>query len=187
MSEFQIEVKPNKPVRLLTAGKYLDRNILITMPLTIITPAIGFNQGKLYAPATNVAYELVSCSDYDITFRYKGGSGCEELFFPITGLSKGATYTISFEETYNGGFIGDAYMYGCGIVQKSAYDSTNFPTGVAKPTWVQWSTSSLGTQKGTISFTAQSDTVYWGWALSNVKDSVLHTITIKVHVYATQP
>lgn len=175
---------PGKPLKLLTAGKYCDRNILVTVPLTIITPAIGFNQGKLYAPATNASYSMVSCTDYEITFQYRGGSGCEELYFPITGLSKGATYTISFEETYNGGYIGDAYIYGCGIVQKSVYDSTQYPTGVAKPSFVQWSTASTGTQRGTISFTAQADTVYWGWALSRIQDSVLHTMHIKVNVYA---
>lgn len=184
MSDIQIKISPNKPIRLLTAGKYCDRNIVVTMPFTIITPAVGFNQGKLYAPATSASYEMVSCSDYDITFKYRGGSGCEELYFPITGLSKGATYTLSFEETYNGGFIGDAYVYGCGIVQKATYDTTKFPTGAAKPSWVQWSTATAGTQKGTISFTAEADTVYWGWALSRVQDSVFHTMSIKVDVYA---
>lgn len=34
MSEFQIEVNPGKSVRLLTGGKYCDRNILVTAPNT---------------------------------------------------------------------------------------------------------------------------------------------------------
>lgn len=184
MSDFEIRVMPGKPVTLLTAGKYCDRNIIVSVPLTIITPKIGFNQGKLYAPATSASFTPVSYTDYDITFQYRGGSGCEELMFPITGLSKGATYTLSFEETYNGSYIGSEYVYGCGILQKSTHDSINFPSGAAKPSWVQWSTDSTGTQKGKISFTAQDSTVYWGWALSRIKDGVIHTMSIKVDVYA---
>ena len=184
MSDIQIEVMPGKPVRLLTAGKYCDRDIVVTVPITIITPKIGFDKGRLYAPATSAVYTPVSYSDYDITFQYKGGSGCEELLFPITGLSKGTTYTLSFEETYNGGYIGDNYVYGCGIIQKATYDVTTYPTNVSKPTWVQWSTGATGTQKGQITFTAQDSTVYWGWALSRIQDGVLQTFKIKVDVYA---
>lgn len=77
MSDFEIEVMPEKPVRLLTAGKYCNSNILVTVPLTIITPKIGFDKGKMYAPAANASYSLVSCTDYDVVFQYRGGSGCE--------------------------------------------------------------------------------------------------------------
>lgn len=185
MSDIEIKVMPNKPVRLMTAGKYCDRNILITVPLTIITPQIGFGQGKMYAPATTVQYTPVEYSDYEITFQYKGASGCEELIYPITGLSKGASYTLSFDMTYNGGFIGDAYAYGCGIIQKATHDATNYPTGASKPAFIQWNGSATkGTQHGSLTFTAQDDTVYWGWSLARIQDSVLHTFELKVNVYA---
>lgn len=152
--------------------------------LKFITPAIGFGKAEFYAPAANAWFKPISYSDYNIVFNYYGGSGCEELLFPITGLSAGAKYTLTFDETYNGGFIQDTYAYGCGIIQKSTYDSTSYPTGAAKPTWVTWHAPSAGTCTGTLTFTANNSTVYWGWALSKLKDSVTHTITINVHVYA---
>ena len=157
----------------------------ITGTLKIITPKIGFGQGEMYAPATNVQYTPVSYSDYDITFQYRGGSGCEELLYPIKGLSAGAQYTISFDMTYNGSFIGDAYAYGCGIIQKATYDKTTYPTNASKPSFVQWNgTPTTGTQHGSLTFTAQADTVYWGWSLARIQDSVLHTFVLSVDVYA---
>lgn len=150
---------------------------------TIAPYKVEFNNGKLYAPATSASYSPTSISENGITFNYRGGSGVEELIFPITGLFAGRTYTLVFDETYNGGYIGDAYYYGCGIVQKSVYDNTKYPTSLAKPSYVVWSTASTGKQSGAITFTAQADTVYWIWSLGRIQDSVNHTITMNAHVY----
>jgi hypothetical protein len=138
---------------------------------------VGFDRGTLYASATSVLYEAKSVSDNSVTFEYCGGSGVEELIFPITGLYAGRTYTIVFDETYNGTYIQDTYRYGCGVIQKSVYNATTFPTNQAKPSWVTWHTGLTGTQKGSITFTAESDTAYWIWSLGRLSDGKNVTIT----------
>jgi hypothetical protein len=150
----------------------------------IIAPhKIQFGQGRLYASATSASYSATSYSDNSIVFQYRGGSGVEELVWPITGLAAGRTYTIWFDETYNGTFIQDTYRYGCGIIQKAAYNSMSFPTNLAAPNWISWHTGSKGTQSGSITFKADSDTVYWVWSLGRLSDGVLTTITINARVY----
>lgn len=155
----------------------------VNQTLKVIAPySIGFNQGKLFAPATSASYNVTSVSDNSITFTYRGGSGVEEIIFPITGLFAGRMYTLVFDETYNGGFIGDNYRYGCGVIQKSTYDSTKYPTSLSQPSYIQWHTGSTGKQSGAITFTAQADTVYWIWNLGRIQDSVNHTITMNAHI-----
>jgi hypothetical protein len=152
--------------------------------LKIVAPgSIGFGNGKLYAPATSASYSATKVTDDSVTFQYRGGSGVEELLFPITGLTVGRTYTIKFDETYNGGFIQDTYRYGCGIIQKSVYDSTTFPTNAAKPAWVAWHTGSTGKQSGEITFKAESNTVYWAWSLGRLSDGVFTTIVFSAYLY----
>lgn len=152
--------------------------------LKIVAPgSIGFGNGKLYAPATSASYSATKVTDDSVTFQYRGGSGVEELLFPITGLTVGRTYTIKFDETYNGGYIQDTYRYGCGIIQKSVYDSTTFPTNAAKPTWIAWHTGSTGKQSGEITFKAESNTVYWAWSLGRLSDGVFTTIVFNAYLY----
>lgn len=152
--------------------------------LKIVAPgSIGFGNGKLYASTTSASYSATKVTDDSVTFQYRGGSGVEELLFPITGLTVGRTYTIKFDETYNGGFIQDAYRYGCGIIQKSVYDSTTFPTNAAKPTWISWHTGSTGKQSGEITFKAESNTVYWAWSLGRLSDGVFTTIVFNAYLY----
>lgn len=156
----------------------------IAETLKIVAPQkIGFDKGKLYAPATNAYYSATSVSDNSITFQYRGGSGVEEIIYQITGLVAGRAYNIAFDETYNGGFIGDNYRYGCGIMQKSTYDATTFPNSAAAPSYIQWYTGSKGTQSGVINFTAASDTVYWVWNLGRLSDGVTVTISMNARVY----
>lgn len=188
MSEvFEFSMEPGqKSLKLLTAHKYLEKDIVINFPFTIITPKIGFDKGEFYTPNNvNGNFNIISSSDYNITFSFQGVSGCEELLFPINNLSPGATYTISFSETYNGDFINsEAYTLGCGIIQESTYKETVWPTGKGKPSYIQWSANGVkGTLSGTITFTAQTDTVYWAWALSDIKDSVVSTVSANVSLY----
>lgn len=180
-----IDLQPGqKSLKLLTAGKYCDSNIIINFPYTIITPKIGFAQAQMYAPNNLETYfTIVSSSDYSITFTFKGVSGCEELLFPINNLSPGGTYTISFSETYNGDFIADQYAFGCGIIQQAEYEAAKWPSGKGTPDWVQWDATIPGTQSGSLTFTANTDTVYWAWALSDIQDTVLSTISINVNIY----
>ena len=113
----------------------------------------------------------------------EGGGGVEELYFPITGLYAGRTYTIVFDETYNGTFIQDTYRYGCGIIQKSAYDSMTKPSTQAAPSWIAWHTGSTGKQSGSITFTANANTVYWAWSMGRLSDGKEVTITMNARVF----
>ena len=176
-------VIPTKVSQLENDSKYITETQIAQLLKAYFPYSIRFDQGKLFAPATSASYSATSVSENSVTFQYRGGSGVEELAFPITGLFTGRTYTISFDETYNGGFIQDTYRYGCGIIQKSVYDSTNFPTQNAKPAYIAWHTGSTGTQKGSFSFTAESDTVYWVWSLGRLSDGVNVTITFNARVF----
>lgn len=152
--------------------------------LKIIAPSkVDFNDGRFFAPAANVLYKPTTVSDTGITFQYKGGGGVEELYFPIVGLYPGRTYTIVFDETYNGGFIQDTYRYGCGVIQKAEYDSLTKPTTQAKPSWVAWHTGSTGKQSGAITFAANADVVYWGWSLGRLSDGKEVTINMNARVF----
>ena len=152
--------------------------------MKVIAPSkVNFNDGRFFAPATNVLYKPTTASDTGITFQYKGGGGVEELYFPITGLYPGRTYTIVFDETYNGTFIQDTYRYGCGIIQKSTYDSMTKPTTQAAPSWIAWHTGSTGKQSGSITFTANANTVYWAWSLGRLSDGKEVTISMNARVF----
>ena len=155
----------------------------VAATLKVIAPySIEFNKGKLYAPAS-ASYSPTSVSENGIVFQYKGASGVEELVYPITGLSAGRTYTLDFDVTYNGNYISASYRFGCGIMQKATHDSTTFPTSAAIPSYVTWHTDKTGTQSGKITFTAQSDIVYWVWTLGRLSDGVNVTISMNGRVY----
>lgn len=158
---------------------------LVTGVLEIVSPKIHLDQGVMYAPATSAYYRVQTVSDYNVNFNYFGGSGCEQIAYPITGLVPGCTYTIDFEETYNGEFIGETYWYGCGIMQESEYNSTQFPVNEGKPSFVKWNTRSTGTQSGTLTFTANTTKAYWVWSMACIKDSTVHNITFSVKAQAT--
>lgn len=146
------------------------------------TYSIRFDQGTLHAPLETASYRATKVTNNSVTFDYYGDRGVEELVFPITGLNPLSKYTLSFAETYDGGFIEATYRYGCGIMQKSTYDTTVFPTDELIPSYVTWHTDSPGIQEGSITFMAESDTVYWVWALGRLPDRKNITITISAEI-----
>lgn len=166
-----------------TDVQYIVTSAVSNVLKNVAPQIIQFENGKLYAPATTAKYSPTSITDDGIVFNYRGGSGVEEIIYPITGLFVGRTYTIAFDETYNGGFIGDNYRYGCGIIQKDTYESMTFPSAVAQPSYIQWHTGVAGKQNGTINFTPTSDTVYWVWNLGRLSDGVDVSIAINGRVY----
>lgn len=147
-----------------------------------VVPKINLDKGVMYAPSASAYYRPQSITQKTINFKYFGGSGCEQILFPITGLVPGYTYKLTFEETYNGNFIGDAYQYGCGIMQESAYKSTTFPINGGKLSWVTWTIASTGTYGSTLTFKAESNTVYWLWNMSRCNDNTEHNITFKADI-----
>lgn len=152
--------------------------------LKIVTPKVHLDQGVMYAPATSAYYKVQTASNYSVNFNYYGGSGCEQIVYPITGLVVGRSYTIEFEETYNGGFIGDSYYYGCGIMQESEYNATEFPINAGKPSFVTWYTGNTGTQSGSITFVANTTKAYWVWSMARCQDGTIHNITFRVKTKA---
>lgn len=175
-------VKPEKLAAGITAHDAAGNKI--TGILEIVSPKVHLDQGTMYAPATSAYYRVQTVSDTSVNFNYYGGSGCEQIVYPITGLAPGCTYTISFSETYNGGFIGESYLYGCGIMQESEYNATSFPVNAGKPSFVTWNTRSTGTQSGSHTFTAQTTKAYWVWSMACCADSVVHNITFNVKAQA---
>lgn len=156
----------------------------IAKQMKLIAPyTIEFGNGKLYAQHTSAAYSATSVYENGVVFTYRGASGVEEIIFPISGLSAGRTYTIAFDVTYNGGYIGDAYRFGCGVVNSATYNSTAYPTGKAIPTYLSWHTDKTGKQNGSFSFTADSDKAYWVWTLGRLNDGVNVSITLNGRVY----
>lgn len=158
---------------------------LVTGVLEIVSPKVQLNQGVMYAPATSAYYRVKTVTDQSVNFDYYGGSGCEQIVYPITGLAPGCTYTLEFEETYNGSFIGDSYYYGCGIMQEAEYNATTFPVNAGKPSFITWYTASQGTQKGSHTFTANTTKAYWVWSMARCNDGTNHNITFKVKAQAS--
>ena len=156
----------------------------ITGILEVVSPKVHLDQGVMYAPATNAYYRVQTISDFRVNFNYYGGSGCEQIVYPITGLAPGCTYTLEFSETYNGGYINGNYWYGCGIMQESEYKSTTFPVNAGMPTFITWTTTSTGTQTASITFTAATSKAYWVWSMARCQDAVVHNITFNVKAQA---
>ena len=147
-----------------------------------IVPKINLDKGIMYAPGSRAYYTPITIEKDSINFNYFGDSGCEQILFPITGLAAGYTYKLTFIETYNGGFIGDSYQYGCGIMQESDYKATSFPINAGKLNWVTWTIAQTGTHGSTLTFTPTSSTAYWIWNMSRCNDSTKHNITFTATV-----
>lgn len=142
-----------------------------------IVPKVNLDKGVMYAPAASAYYTPVSITENSINFNYFGGSGCEQILFPITGLAANYTYKLTFTETYNGSFIQDTYQYGCGIMQESDYKSSTFPINSGKLSWITWTIGQTGTHGSTLTFKPTSSTAYWLWNMSRCNDSTKHNIT----------
>ena len=158
---------------------------LISGKLKILSPKVEFNNGILHAAGAAAYYRPQTITDYSVNFNYYGASGVEQLLFPITGLIAGNTYVLEFEETYNGNFIGDAYQYGCGIMQESEYNAQTWPINNGKLQWITWQTATAGTQSSSLTFKANSSKVYWLWNLSRCTDATIHNMTFRAKPQAT--
>ena len=149
-----------------------------------VVPKVNLNKGAMYAPGSRAYYTPRTVAENSINFDYFGDSGCEQIVFPITGLATGYTYKLTFTETYNGGFIGDAYQYGCGIMPESDYKATTFPINGGKLSWITWTIAQTGTHGGNLTFEAASSTAYWLWNMSRCNDGTKHNITFTATIQA---
>lgn len=174
---------------LIQDGEKRDYNF-INITLEPLPPEIEFNDYTLVDPdsykANIVSWEY---TDYSLDFEFDGNSGVEVIYYPITGLATGATYTITFNHNFDGALIGsnsdisqNTYDYGFGIMAEE-------PTKVASKmanigTWISntcvISPVPEDTESFELTFTAPSSTVYWVWNMGNVSDGTNANISIEI-------
>ena len=161
-----------------------------------IVPKINFNSMNIAKPASSAAkFTINSYDDYEVSFNYTfdGDSGCEAVYYPITGLVAGTTYSITVQHTLKGSYInssGGTYDYGCGIVGNIDDVIIGKPTlSTLSSKWISniWTTTKSNTAETfTLTFTPTSNTAYWVWNMANVSDSVIATINIDVEGFSAR-
>ena len=115
------------------------------------------------------------------------------MYYPITGLTAGTTYSITFDHKFAGSFIngnGGTYEYGCGIVAdisklSLAAKMSGVTSSWLSNTWIM-NTVSNSTETATLTFTATSNTAYWVWNMANVSDTTIATINLDVEEFNAQ-
>ena len=174
---------------LMEDGILYDFNIT-NIVLEPVVPTIEFSNKNMILHTTSAAQILDDESnDYSSNFIFDGDGYAETLYYPITGLSSGSTYTITFEHLYNGRLIDDSasttnirYEYGTGIMSTIPTKYGSFMTSIgtfASNTFIKKTvTGTVDTV--TLTFTASSSTMYWVWNMANCSDSYNNEINIKV-------
>ena len=178
---------------LMADGKLFTYN-LNDISVIPIVPKIDFSSMRIGKPTSSVAiFTINSYNEYDVSFSYTfdGDSGCEIVYYPITGLVVGTTYSITVKHILNGSYInsaGGTYDYGCGIVGN--IDDVTIGKGIMATLSSKWISNTWITDKSNISetftltFTATSDTAYWVWNMANVSDGVVATIDLDVEKFS---
>ena len=174
---------------LMEDGILYDFNIT-NIVLEPVVPTIEFSNKNMILHTTSAAQILDDESnDYSSNFIFDGDGYAETIYYPITGLSSGSTYTITFEHLYNGRLIDDSasttnirYEYGTGIMSTIPTKYGSFMTSIgtfASNTFIKKTvTGTVDTV--TLTFTASSSTMYWVWNMANCSDSYNNEINIKV-------
>lgn len=155
-----------------------------------VVPAIMFGNKEIIKPSTyNAKIASQTNSDYGTTFTFDGDGGCETVYYPITGLTAGTTYTITFDHEFSGPLIHDTknnsnptYEYGCGIM-----NATPIKTGDKMANLGTWASGTFvkKTVDGkvdsvTLTFTATGNTAYWVWNMANCSDGTNTTTKVTV-------
>ena len=136
-------------------------------------------------------FNVKSYDTYNLSYEFDGESGTELLYYPITGLTSGTTYTITFNHKFKGNFIngnGGTYEYGCGILADVSKATLAAKMSGVSSNWMSntWTMNvvSNSTETATLTFTANSDTVYWVWNRGNVSDTTVATIDLSVKQFS---
>lgn len=162
----------------------LNNYNITDIKLEPVAPKIQFAQKdlKIYEKSkAKIASD--NSSEYKSSFVFDGDSYAETMWYKITDLTPGATYTIKFNHKMSGGLINnDYYDYGCGIssVQPSAYNSRMNQIGA---TWISGTvvfTKLDTTENVTFTFTPDSNTAYWAWNLANCSDTTNCNIDVEI-------
>ena len=149
-----------------------------------VAPEIQFAGKKLIVyGASNAGVKNDDSSAYASNFVFKGESYAETMYFPITGLTKGTTYTITFDHKMVGALINNSsYDYGCGISSVEPTKTGSFMDSVGA-SWISATkvfTASNEIESVTFTFKATGNTAYWVWNMANCKDYINCTIDLKV-------
>ena len=156
-----------------------------------VVPQIKFGEKKLILHETSQAKVLNDQhSAYTNNFVFDGDGYAETMYFPITGLTAGSTYTITFDHKMQGALINnDSYNYGCGIssTEPNKYGSYMNSMGAE---WISTTTpvfTKLNTTESvTLTFTAEGNTAYWVWNMANCSDTNNCTIDIKITKFSVK-
>lgn len=180
---------------LITDGVIFTYNFT-NVVLTPVVPEIKFNSMALKDDTTYVAtFKIKSYDAYNLKFTYEfdGESGTELLYYPITGLTSGTTYSITFNHKFSGSFIngnGGTYDYGCGILADMSKAVLAAKMSGVSSSWLSniWTMNvvSNSTETVTLTFTATGDTAYWVWNMGNVSDGTVATITLDVEAFSAK-
>ena len=174
---------------LIEDGVKYDYNIY-DISLKPVVPTINFANKQVIKGSTSNAKIVSQTNDtYSTTFSFDGDGGCETVYYPITGLTAGTTYTITFDHEFSGPLIHDTksnsnptYEYGCGIMDaaptKTGDKMTNLGTW-ASSTFVKMTVDGK-VDSVTLTFKATDDTAYWVWNMANCSDSTNTTTKITV-------
>ena len=149
-----------------------------------VVPEIKFGNKKLVLASGSVAQvKNDKVSTYANNFVFDGAGYAETMYFPITGLTAGSTYTITFDHKMAGALINNSsYNYGCGIssVVPTKYGSYMDSVGA---TWISATkvfTQLNTTESVTLTFKATGETAYWVWNMANCSDGTDCTIDVKI-------
>lgn len=167
---------------------------LTDIVLNPVSPQIKFGSMALKDDDQYVAsFDIIAYDEYNLSMRYTfdGESGTEILYYPITGMTVGSKYTITFNHAFRGSFIngnGGTYEYGCGILKdiqeaKLASKMSGISSAWLSNLWTM-NVVSNSTESVTMTFTAPSETVYWVWNMANVSDGTIATIDLNVTAFS---
>ena len=180
---------------LMEDGIPYDFNIT-NIKLEIVPPTINFSNKSLVLYSSSLAaVKNDVVSTYSNSFVFDGDSYAETLYYPITDLTAGSTYTITFEHLYSGKLIDDSaktstlrYEYGSGIMNTAPTKYGSFMSNLgtyASNTFVKTTVDGV---KDTITFTftPSGTTAYWVWNMANCSDSYDNPISIKVTKFSVK-
>lgn len=153
-------------------------------------PDIEFENKTMYGAEGAIIKEELN-APYSTNCTFVGQGGAETITYPITGLTKGVTYTIIFDHTLYGTFY-DGLEYSCGIASKQPVNDSQVwsleqalngywsdPPSSAYLLSEEQNLKSNGvncTGEYRLTFTAPDSTVYWVFYTGGCNDGGLGNI-----------
>lgn len=151
-------------------------------------PKMEFKNITIYGnEGTEIIRQLNS--PYSTNISFKGAGMAEKLFYPITGLTVGVKYTITFQHTFYGKF-NYGLNYGCGIASTEPDNNPEvWSLEAVSNSWLSnriiFNPDGNGSKTGyttsnTLTFTATEPTAYWIWYTGGCQDGNEHIIDVNI-------